>query len=289
MTVETGMLFMSRGEYDGLPDRVNFSTLKWMGRSPEHYLHALLNRTEDTDAMLRGRAVHMNVFEPERFRSSFVVWEDRRAGKEWDAFEKRSRADGKEILTEKMHELAVAIAGKVRVHPQLSKYLTGGKGEQTLLWTHEFPAMGALPGYTTRCKGRLDFISNLGPIVDLKTTDDASPENFYWSAKRYKYFAQGAWYRDGLRRALGEQLPRPYIIAAIEAKPPHVCQVYRISEEDLAAGRDQYRAWLDRLDLCRRESRYAGYADDELELTAPEYVDAATEDDSTGLGLVING
>lgn len=289
MTPETGMLFMPRSEYDALPERVNFSTLKWMGRSPEHYLHALLERTDDTDAMLRGRAVHMNIFEPERFRSTFVVWDDRRAGKDWDAFKKKQHAESKEVLTEKMHELAVAIAAKARTHPLLSKYLTGGKGEQTLLWTHEFPEMGALPGYSVRCKGRLDFISNLGPIVDLKTTDDASPEAFYWSARRYKYFAQGAWYRDGLRKALGEQLPRPYVIAAIEAKPPYACQVYRVSEEDLNAGRDQYRAWLDRLDLCRREGRYPGYSDGELELAAPEFVERGTEDDSTGLGLVING
>lgn len=284
MSIETGMLSLPRSEYDALPDRVNFSTLKWMSKSPEHYLWHLLNRSEDTDAMLRGRAVHMNVFEPERFRSTFVVWEDRRAGKAWEQFEKKHAADGREVLTEGMHSLAVDIAGKARTNPMLSKYLTGGKGEQTVLWTHEVPAMGALPAYSVRCKGRLDFISNLGPIVDLKTTEDASPEGFYWSARKYKYFAQGAWYRRGLQLALGEALPRPYIIAAVESKPPYVCQVYRLTDDELEFGREQYRGWLDRLNLCRSESRYPSYSDGELELTAPEGAD-----DPTGLGLVING
>lgn len=281
---------MPRDQYDALPERVNFSTLKWMARSPEHYLWALLKKTEDTDAMLRGRAVHMNIFEPERFRSTFVVWEDRRAGKAWDAFETKHALEGHQVLTSGMHQLAVDIASKVRVHPMLSKYLTGGRGEQTLLWTHDVKPAGALPGYATQCKGRLDFISNLGPIVDLKTTDDASPENFYWSARRYKYFEQGAWYRDGLQLALGEPAPRPYIIAAVEAKPPYACQVYRLAEEDLRHGRETYRAWLDRLALCRRENHYPAYSEEELELRAPEGAGPTNSDeDPTGMGLVIGG
>lgn len=285
------MRFMTRSEYDGLPDRVNFSTLKHMAKSPEHYLHALLKKDEDTDAKLRGRAVHMNIFEPERFRSTFVVWEDRRAGKDWDAFEKKQRAEGKEILTIKMHALAVEIATKARTHPKLSKYLTGGKGEQTITWTNRVPAADGVPAYSVDCKGRLDFVSNLGPVVDLKTTDDASPEGFYWSSRRYLYQAQAAWYVDGLQTALGESLPRPYLIAAIEAKPPYVCQMYRLAPESLTQGRLQYLAWLDKLAYCRREGRYDGYSADELELPielsggAPQ----ATEEDPTGMGLVING
>lgn len=289
MTVQDkGVMFIPRAEYDALPDRVNFSVLKHMGKSPAHYLHALLNKDEDTDAKLRGRAVHMNVFEPERFRSTFVLWEDRRAGKDWEKFERKHREEGREVLTTGMHEAAVAIAGAVRSHPMLSKYLTGGRGEQTLLWTHDFPAIGALEGYSVRCKGRLDFISHAGPIVDLKTTDDASPEAFWWSARRYKYFAQGAWYRDGLRLALGESAPRPYVIAAVEAKPPYVCQVYRVSETDLEEGREQYRAWLDRLNVCRRDSSYPGYADGELELMPPEdrRTSRVSDEDPAGLGLV---
>lgn len=276
---------LTRSEYDALPDRVNFSTLKHMARSPEHYLWALLNKDEDTDAKLRGRAVHMNVFEPERFRSTFVVWEDRRAGKLWEQFEKKAHMEGREVLTVGMHRLAVEIAAKVRTHPMLAKYLTGGRGEQTIQWTHEVKPAGALDGYSVQCKGRIDFISNLGPIVDLKSTEDASPEGFWWSARRYKYFAQAAWYCDGERKAAGSSETRPYLIAAIESKPPYVCQVYRVTPEQLEEGRDQYRTWLDRLHLCRRESKWPGYAEEELELCAPGG-EQPTEDDATGLGLV---
>lgn len=287
---EAAVSYMSRAQYDALPDRVNFSTLKWMAKSPEHYLHALLEKQqEDTDSMLRGRAAHMNIFEPERFRSTFVVWDGRRAGKEWEAFKKKHEAEGREVLTESIHASAVAVASKVRTHPMLAKYLTGGRGEQTLLWQHTVHPMGALAGYTVRCKGRLDFISNLGPIVDLKSTADASPEGFYWSAKRYHYFAQAAWYCDGLRAALNEQLVRPYIIAAVESKPPYVCQTYRLTAHQLDEGRGAYRAWLDRLDLCRREGRYIGYGEDEMELQPPEQATQETEEDPTGLGLVMNG
>jgi exodeoxyribonuclease VIII len=275
---------LPREEYDRL-DGVNFSTLKEMAKSPAHYRHKLLGQDVDTDARKLGRASHIAALEPERFRSECVRWDGgRRAGKEWEAFKAKHR--GREILTEDEYQRCMDIQRAVRGDARALSLLSGGRGEVTLLWTHVAQAVGELPGYETRCKARPDFISPLA-IVDLKTTRDGSPEGFGREAWRYRYHMQAAYYADGYEAATGTRLP--YFIIAVESADPCVVQVYRVPESKLAMGHAEYRGLLDRLAVCRRESRWPGYGDGELELELPRWAMAQNDDeDVTGLDLVLN-
>jgi hypothetical protein len=267
---DLGAIDLPRAEYDALPDRVNFSTLKELAKSPQAYLYKLLNIEEgDTDSMLRGRAVHMRVFEPELFRSTYVVWSERRAGKFWEAFEKKARLEGHEVLTAKMHEHVIQLADAIRANAMAAPYLANGKREQTVLWELVRPAMGALPGYRVRCKGRMDFIQ-AERIVDLKTCRSAEPRKFGFQADALHYHAQAAWYVDGLAAATGTK-PRRYSIVAAEEKAPFVTQVFHLTEQQLDAGRQRYWAWLDRRHMCLRENKWTGYADEPLELQLPDF------------------
>src|SRR5690606_40852932 len=106
---------LSRLEYDAMRDRLNWSRLKHIGRSPAHFRHALDAEDKDTPARAFGRLAHLAVLEPERVTESVAVWTGgRRAGKEWEAF--KADAGAKEIVTDADLTRAAEIAAAVRTH-----------------------------------------------------------------------------------------------------------------------------------------------------------------------------
>lgn len=275
-----GIYKMTREEYDALHDRVNYSRLKLFAKSPAHYRHALLEPQEDTDPKKQGRAIHLAAFEPEEFRARCVVWDlGARRGKEYAAF--CARHQGKEILTEHQHAVAMAVSTAARADKHAAKYLSGGKGELTVLWTYKQPAQDGMPGFEIRCKSRLDFSATMGALADLKSSDDASLEGFGRTANNLGYCDQAAMYTDAWLAVAGEL--RPYALVAAETKPPYVVQVHRLSAAQIQLGRDRYRSWMWKLNECNETGNWHGYVDGEAELTLPAY--AMPNEDTDGLGL----
>ncbi len=280
----TGLHTLTRAQYDAL-DRVNFSTLKLIGTSPAHYQHRMkTGDSDDTDARARGRCVHLAVLEPEKFREQVVVWDGgTRRGKDWESFKARNAE--KEILKPEPYEEVITIAKAVRGSDQAARYLVEGRSEVAVLWDHVVPEMGGLPGYRIRCKALLDRITPVG-IIDLKSTRDASPDGFGRECANYESHVQASFYSDGYRAATGKELP--YILIATEAAPPHVVQAYRVREDDLENGRETYRGWLDRLDMCRREQAWPGYSTTEMDLVLPPWATPQDDNDVSGLGLTFS-
>lgn len=276
-----GIHALTRAEYDAV-DRVNFSSLKHIARSPAHYRHRLEHRDEgDTDARRLGRATHMAILEPERFGTEWVQWDGgRRAGKLWDEFV--SIYGEENILTPAQWDRCEAMGAAVRSDPVAMRYLSEGAAEQTILWRASSPDLGATKGYEIDCKGRVDW---LGPaIVDLKTCRDGSPEGFGRAAWALKMIAQAAFYVDGVEAVTAKRLP--YVLIAVESEAPHVVTVCTVPERYLGAGREEYRGWLDRLALCRRENRWPGYVTGETELLLPKWAGFDNENDLSDLDLV---
>jgi hypothetical protein len=278
-------LSLPRAEYEAI-DAIHWSTLKLMGKSPAHYLHALQPvEHEDTDARQRGRVLHMAIFEPHRLAAEVVVYPDRRAGKDWQAFALANQ--GKEIITTKMNETVQGLRASARSSPLAMKYLQGGRSEQTLRWKHVTPAIGDFPAVEFDCKGRVDFLADCGAMVDLKVTRDASPAGFGREVMRYDYHGQAAFYGDGYERMTGQRLP--FVIVAVEAVAPFVVQVYRVTDEQLELGRDLYLKHLAHLDVCRRESKWPGYAETEMELHLPRWAYPSEDENAEGFDLIIGG
>ncbi len=275
MTTNASIAAQTHAEYDALKGRINFSTLKQMARSPAHYKAALAAGVSDRDVLVRGRATHLAVFEPEKFRAECAVYEGKvRRGKEWDAFLERN--PDKEHLTEAMHASAVGVAAAVRACPMAAQYLVPrGQFEATVLWKHTVPAVEALPGYELDCKGRIDALLEHA-IVDLKSTRDAAPEAFGRQMIGLHAHAQAAFYSDGVLAATGKRLPYAWI--ASEASAPYVTQVYEATDEVLELGRRCYREWLDRLNACREINHWPGYAESPMGLVVPKWAIPQDED-----------
>lgn len=259
--------------------RVNFSRLKHIGRSPAHYRYEVDHGAEraklarfgvldedDTEARQRGRVVAMAAFEPQVFKEQVVVFPGKvRRGSSWEEF--LDRHPDAEIVTEKLYEHARKMGKIIREHEQAAPLLHGGIAEVTCIWEHVRKAVEGVGGYRFPCKGRLDYVSNA--ISDLKHVTTAEMRDFGNAVMRYKWHAQGAFYKDGVFASTGRDLP--YFIIALESEPPYVLQVYELADEELQIGRDTYRAWLDRLDECRRTKRYPGYAEAPMKLQLPRY------------------
>jgi hypothetical protein len=252
---------MEIGDYHAMTNVVSKSHLDQIARSPLHYWAAYLdpNRQprEATPAMAIGSAVHTHVLELSTWDERYVMAPegiDRRtkAGKElWAAFE--ADAASRTVLSRSDAELVMQMGRAVWSHPAAA-FLLGrpGQAEQTYLWTDEATGL--------ECKCRPDWMTTDGQlIVDLKTTEDASPAGFRKSIGNFRYHVQAAWYLDGIERATGRR-PDQFIFVCVEKKPPHVVAVYAASAEMIAAGAITAEADLARLAMCREASEWPGYS-----------------------------
>lgn len=257
---------LTNAEYHADP-AVSKSHLDLVARSPRHYWHRYLSPDaappEPTLAMVLGSAVHTRVLEPHRYNVEYAVAPsvDRRtkAGKEiWEEFQ--AEAEGKTLLTSEQDQLAQAVAQAVFEHPAAALLLSKpGKAEQSYFWDDEDTG--------ERCKCRPDWHSECGRlIVDLKTTEDASPAAFARSIHKFRYHVQAAWYLRGLS---AEQ----FVFVAVEKQPPHLVGVYVATPEMVTAGQRVAARDLARLAECRAANQWPGYSDEITPIDLPRWSD----------------
>ena len=266
--------YVSREAYDAI-EAVNISTLKTMAISPRHYQHALTTPRADTDAMRLGRLMHALVFEPDTIDAHWVVWDGgRRAGKEWEAFLRAN--EGKEIIrAPEDWDSAEAVAAAVRAHPAAERYLRDGRPEQTLQWTDAETGLA--------CKGRMDWITPGGIIVDLKTSRDITPRTVARQLAALSYHAQAAFYCDGAK--VLTHWSHGFVWIYVEQSAPYDVAVYTCPTDVLLAGRDLYRGWLRRVAECRETNVWPGVAPTELEMQLPAWACGANDAEA----ITING
>lgn len=240
-------------------DAVNWSTAKHLLRSPKHYRHALENPRPDTEALLRGRALHCAVYEPHAWFERYVVMprfhggmKDETArekgyegGKEAKAEWERKHLGKAEILTAEMYAAVEGMNAALKRDPLASAMIVGGFAEQLITWTD--PITGI------ECRGRVDHVD--GTLSDLKST--RSLQWFERDVVRLCYHAQLAFYADGLA-ANGIILNEQPCLIAVESEAPHDVLVLEFTDDDLAEGRKVYRYALDLLAECRAKNEWHG-------------------------------
>lgn len=236
--------------------------------SPRHYWHHYLNPDrepeEPTPAKVLGSAVHSIILEPDLFTSQFVanpgIERRSNAGKaEYAAF--LAENQGKTILTDEQMQQCLAVRDAVHLHPVASGLLQGGKAEQS------FYAVDPEFGELIKC--RTDYLAG-DIIVDVKTTDDASPTGFGKSAANYRYPLQVAWYHDVLDAAFGEH-PQHWVFLAVEKEPPYAIGIYFALAEDVQRARLAGRRDLARIVEHRRSGQWPDYGIEALPLSLPTW------------------
>lgn len=258
---------LSNSAYHAGPG-VSKSQLDKLAKTPfhfhSHYLSLKRVSTYETPAMRFGTAVHTAILEPELF-AGWVVMPDidgrTKEGKAAKALAQEEAAvRGVEVISADDYAKVTAIADSFSRHTHLSSFLDTGHAELSVYWND------ADTGILCRC--RPDWLAP-GCVVDLKTTEDASPRAFQRSAYSWRYFVQAAFYLDGL--AANDVDARGFVFAAIEKSEPYACAGYAASEAMIAAGREEYRHLLRTLRQCQDEDRWPGYSESLAVLDLPGF------------------
>lgn len=158
----------------------------------------------------------------------------------------------------------------VMAHPIARALLTGkpGKAEQSVYWIDQ--ATGVL------CRCRPDFWRDDNLIVDLKTTEDASPEGFAKSIANWSYDTQDAFYTDGVLAATGKPL-KAFVFLAVEKSArvvegqPLGVAVYQLDEAGRELGRAKYREDLGIYAQCVKTGIWPCYGDKLKTISLPQW------------------
>lgn len=255
----------SNSAYHAL-DAVGKSDLDLIARSPMHY-RSTLHCSPESPAMRIGSAVHCAVLEPERFAREYMAAPsiDRRtkAGKEQAAeIEMQAAQEGKRVLPIDEYEMVADVAYVVRHHPRVSSMLSAGQPEVSALWKND--------EFGVRCRARFDWITPEGWLLDLKTTQDASPSAFAKSCAAFRYHVQAAWYLDGYLAATSD-MPQGFIFIAVEKTPPYAVALYELDADAVDLGRALARRDLARYANAREFDSWPGYPENVQSLSLPRW------------------
>lgn len=265
---------MTRDEYFSLP-ALNASGAKLLLRSPAHFQADRLAKREPTPAMQMGTAVHAAILEPEK--RCFIR---KPAGLD------RRTAAGKETYAQLMAEAAEAgelplfdaeeadrverIRDAVHAHTAARNLLNIMDQVETARHWRDYAA-------DVPCKALFDAYSTKHRIIlDVKTTQDASPAGFLRAVLKYQYHMQAAHYLAAARNATGKSAT--FIFAAVETAAPYAVALYELDADALSAGADMMERAANIYSRCMFDNAWPGYHPGITTLTLPGWAAQSSED-----------
>ncbi len=250
-------------EYHAHP-AISKSLLDNVAKSPLHARAYLDGVSEPpTAAMQFGTALHAMVLEPDRYASEYAVFEGDRRTKDGKAAYEALIASGKSIISRDDSDVISAMSISIYQHSVAASLLKGGLVEHSVFWPHK---------NTAECKCRPDYWrKDDGIVVDLKTTEDASPAGFARSIAAYRYHVQAAHY------LAGTQAER-FIFIAIEKKAPYAVGVYELDAEALTIGQTMRERDIEQYASCVEFDTWPGYATEIQTLTLPKWATFNSEE-----------
>lgn len=244
------------GIFFGLPEEdyrkapgENISALKHMGQSPAHY-QAYITRPkeEPTPAQQFGTLLHACLLEPSK--ADFVEKPDdvdyrTKAGKEW------RDSQVLPILNKEEADNIRGAQAALRKHPTVQAIIGSAPdhAKEVAVFRHH-EETGLL------LKGRIDILTTDREentvVVDIKTTDDASPGEFSRAIAKWGYDQQAAHYLD-------LTLASFFVFIVVEKNAPYGIGVYTLDEESIDIGREKNRKAYRQLVECRATNTWPAY------------------------------
>lgn len=197
-----------------------------------------------SDAVELGTHVHCAVLEPEVFEAQYrkAPKFDKRTkeGKAAaEAFEQAMNSDsGLVCLDADTFDMVIAMRDSIMAHPTA----------RDLLWSpgiSESSIFGELEGVRVKCRPDR-MVEGRHVLVDVKKT--ANMDEFVKSIVNFRYHVQAAFYSDIYEQLTGHT-PRFVFVAVGERRSigRHPVRVFELSPAWMDAGREEYRADLERV------------------------------------------
>jgi exodeoxyribonuclease VIII len=258
--------------------RIGKSGLDLIAKSPAHYYAKYLdpNRVWEaqTPTFLIGSAVHAAILEPDEFKKRYAVEptinkrtnDGKTAYAELMAYAAANRIN---YLDAETYASCEKMRDAVHAHPAASVLLSDGQAETRLDWQREIITEdGEIREVLLKAKP--DWLSHNDFIVDVKTTEDASPQGFGKSVWNYRYHVQDAFYMDAYEHFYGGPA-RGFIFIAVEKKPPYAVALYFLPNEVRERGRNTYERNLRTYLKCLETGEWPAYGTEVMELQLPNW------------------
>lgn len=257
------LINVSPDEYHAL-DAFSSSVAKTLvSKSPAHARSAY--RKKPTEAMERGDIIHRLVLGKGK---SFAIvhaddWRTNKAKEARDAAREQGLVP---VLAHKFEDYNVA-AERIRVELANRNILLDGKSEQAITWVEETEHGDVL------CKAMLDHVwLDIGLILDLKITEDASPTSVERTSENLGYGIQATAYTRALTALEPDLAGRiGFAFAFCETEDPWAVNV---SEPDGVFRELGERRWLRAVAewaRCTAENRWPSYGSAINPITAPTW------------------
>lgn len=223
------------------------SGLLMLRKSPAHFWNWLNSEPEEsTPAMSLGTATHTLLFEPQKWSSEILVVpadapkrptkaqvnakepkpETLEQIKWWQEFE--AACEGKCVITQDQHEQARGMVEAVMSVEEVVRLMKHPSARAEVSITGK----EVVDGMSIDCKMRCDMLTEDGrTILDLKTCEDASYDEFSRSFMSNGYWMQAAHYIATARKA-GVPVER-FIFIAAEKHKPHIVSLYTLDDKSL--------------------------------------------------------
>lgn len=190
-------------------------------------LHWSGQEYKESPTLEMGKAVHSLILEYEK--QAVVRGPSDRRGNKWKEAKQQAEQQGKILLTERDYDTASEIAENALFN---SDFLRSKIMSKNFIAEASIFTTCKKTGMLIKCRpdGLLVPQDNKskGEILDIKTTQDASPEGFQRELRKYNYDLQIAFYLHTMRCA---SLPcSEMYLVAIEKTPPYAVGVHVLSE-----------------------------------------------------------
>jgi exodeoxyribonuclease VIII len=241
-----------------------------------HWKHVLGHKDDPTQAMNVGSLFHRTVLEPhtvhEKYISDQIIVEEIKqsrpelvsiaASKEYKEFIKGQEAKGVTVLKQDIFDSVAGMLDAVYSHPYAKNMLKNGTPEAAMF--AKDPISGLM------LKGKVDFLLSDGYLIDIKSTDDASPDEFKKSVYTYNYYIQAAYYLKLAQLAYGKHF-KHFLFICVEKKAPYEVAIYQLDEGALDAGERVMTRDLRMLSQAIAKNEWQGYGNSIKTLTLPHW------------------
>lgn len=233
-----------------------------LNKTPAHvyaqYFAENRKQKEPTSAMKLGSAIHCAVLEPSEFEKRYFVTDADKRSKEGKAIHAEIESNWKQAIKTEDAQMLDEIVKSLSRTFTAKLLLSGGHAEKSIIVKSDL--------YGIDLKIRPDYFVMPceqwpnGLIVDVKTTEDASPKGFTRSIFNYGYALQSAFYVDVFQRyAKSKNLPQ-FVWLVIEKESQQVA-FYNAEDFIIEHGREKYQSVLPLLANCIKTGDWFGYDD----------------------------